>query len=36
VAGGQHPVRHDVIPELPVGESDARITIMALVQGPRG
>jgi len=36
VADGQHPVRPDVIPELPVGESDAGVTIVARVQGPSG
>jgi len=36
VAGGQHPVRTHVVPELPVGEPDARVAVVAGVQGPRG
>jgi len=36
VAGGQLPVRPDVVPELPVGKSDAGVTVVARVQGPRG
>jgi len=36
VAVGQHRVRPDVVPELPVGKPDAGVAVVARVQGPRG
>lgn len=34
--GGQHPVRPHVVPELPVGEPNAGVAVVAGVQGPCG
>lgn len=36
MAGGEHAVRHDLVPELPVGEPDAGVAVVAGVKGPRG
>lgn len=36
MADGQYPVRPHVVPELPVGEPDAGVAVVAGVQGPSG